>query len=67
MTVKIRQFGTAFVTRHRAKQVLKAVDPSCGFPTLDFSDVEVANLEQRLLTNLGRDSLPNSLCPTFLA
>jgi hypothetical protein len=43
MTVRIRQFGTVFVTRHRAKKVLRALDPSCGLPTLDFSGVEVAN------------------------
>lgn len=43
MTLKIKKFGTVFVTRYRAKKVLKALDPCKGLPALDFTGVEVAN------------------------
>jgi hypothetical protein len=61
MTIKIKQFGTVFVTRYRAKKVLKALDFSQGLPALDFSGVEVAN--HSFADELGKGLLASFAIP----
>lgn len=63
MTIELKQFGAALVTRYGAKKVVKTLSPSCGLPTLDFSGVDVTNhsftdeLGKGLLAKFGLNDL----------